>query len=147
MKRIFVLLLFVGLIGLIIWGVLESRKDAALEAERERPVENTAIVKDGVITLNQETFTKAGMTTLQLPKSGAMQIPFSAVVWQGEKAWVYIRREDSGFSRQPVTIINKTLDNLYEVSGLQEGSTIVVVGVQLLLSTELGNDIQLGDGD
>ncbi|MDE1901266.1 MAG: hypothetical protein KGI37_06465 [Alphaproteobacteria bacterium] len=147
MKRIIVFLLFVSLAGLVIWGVVESRKDAALEAERESPIESPAKIENGVITLNQETFTKAGMTTLQLPKSGGIQIPLSAVIWYDEKAWVYVRKENYNFSRQPVTIISKTLDNFYEISGLQEGSTIVAVGAQLLLSTELGNDIQQGDED
>jgi hypothetical protein len=63
-------------------------------------------------------------------------VPFSAVVWFQDKAWVYIRKGETGFARVEVPTSNSVRQG-YFVSGVfSPGDRLVVKGAQALLSEE-----------
>jgi hypothetical protein len=70
MRPFLALLILTGLGALVIWGFLEGRNEAAVEAERERPVKEPLRVsmKNGapVITLDAETQQRSGIETAPL---------------------------------------------------------------------------------
>jgi hypothetical protein len=82
----------------------------------------------------------AGMNvTAQMPSSGTESgffVPTSAVVWLQDKASVYVKKSETGFSRVEVPVSN-LLDEGYFVSDVFSiGDQIVVRGAQALLSEE-----------
>lgn len=77
--------------------------------------------------------------TAQMPSTATQTgffIPESAVVWLQDKAWVYVKKSATGFSRVEVpttTLVN----NRYFVSDIfAPGNQIVIKGAQALLSAE-----------
>ena len=83
--------------------------------------------------------------TARLPSGGAgtgFFIPLSSVVWLDGKAWVYIRKTGTGFSRVQVPVetpvVSSSVRGGYFVIGtFENGQQIVVRGAQALLSTEM----------
>jgi hypothetical protein len=77
--------------------------------------------------------------TVQMP-SGRSEagffVPYSAVVWLQDKAWVYIKKSETGFTRVEVPTSNQVNDG-YIVSGIfPPGAQLVIKGTQSLLSEE-----------
>jgi len=70
LRRIFAAVVLVGLAGLAAWGALESRGEAALEAERERPIKAPlrVVEVDGLpaVTLDAQTLAKNGIEVATL---------------------------------------------------------------------------------
>ncbi|HEX8949642.1 MAG TPA: hypothetical protein VF790_11805 [Dissulfurispiraceae bacterium] len=77
--------------------------------------------------------------TAQIPAPGTQSgffIPVSAVVWLQDKAWVYVKKSNTGFSRVAVPASNP-MDKGYFVPGVfSAGDQVVVKGAQALLSEE-----------
>ena len=77
--------------------------------------------------------------TAQMPSAGTQSgflVPSSAVVWLQDKAWVYIKKSQTGFNRVEVPT-SMPVDEDYFVSGIfSAGDQIVVQGAQALLSAE-----------
>jgi hypothetical protein len=76
---------------------------------------------------------------VQMPSGGQQTgyfVPLSAVVWLQDRAWVYIRKSETGFTRVELPISNPVSDG-YFVSGVfSPGDKLVVTGAQALLSEE-----------
>jgi hypothetical protein len=63
-------------------------------------------------------------------------VPHSAVVWLQDKAWVYVKKSETGFTRVEVSTSNPVNDG-YIVSGVfSPGAQLVIKGAQSLLSEE-----------
>ncbi len=82
----------------------------------------------------------AGMdVTAQMPTGKARTgflVPLSAVVWLRGKAWVYVKKSQTGFSRVEVST-SIPLSTGYFVSGVfSPGDELVIKGAQGLLSEE-----------
>ncbi len=77
--------------------------------------------------------------TAQMPSAGAQTgffIPESAVIWLQDKAWVYVKKSETGFSRVEVPV-SMPVSNGYFVAGVfSAGDRIVIKGAQALLSAE-----------
>lgn len=77
--------------------------------------------------------------TAQMPSGRAQTgffVPFSAVVWLQERAWVYIKKGETGFARVEVPTSNPVREG-YFVSGVfSTGEELVIKGAQVLLSEE-----------
>lgn len=71
-----------------------------------------------------------------------VSIPFSAQVWHGGKAWVYLKRGDESFERREVTAGESTGDGWFNGSPFKPGDVVVVSGAQLLLSEEFRYQIK-----
>ncbi len=92
-----------------------------------------------------------GMNVAAQMPSGVMQtgffIPGSAVVWLQDKAWVYVKKSETGFSRVEAPT-STSVDNGYFVSGIfAPGDLIVLKGAQALLSEESTLKTTGGGGD
>ncbi len=79
--------------------------------------------------------------TAHMPSAGTQTgffVPLSSVVWLNGKAWVYIKKNETGFDRVETPVsTSKTLNGGYFVSGvLSAGDNLVVKGAQALLSEE-----------
>lgn len=64
-----------------------------------------------------------------------VMIPSSAVVWHGGKPWVYVKKENNQFVRQPIST-DVEVDEGWFNTGIPAGSQVVTSGAQLLLSEE-----------
>lgn len=77
--------------------------------------------------------------TAQMPTGKVRRgllVPFSAIVWLRDKAWVYVKKSETGFSRVEVPTSNP-LGGGYFVSGVfSPGDELVIKGSQALLSEE-----------
>jgi hypothetical protein len=63
-------------------------------------------------------------------------VPLSAVVWLQDRAWVYLKKNETGFSRVEVQTSNPVSGG-YFVSGVfSPGDELVIKGAQALLSEE-----------
>lgn len=62
-------------------------------------------------------------------------IPSSAVVWHGGKPWIYVKKQNNQFVRQPISTDTEMLEGWFN-RGIPEGSQVVTSGAQLLLSEE-----------
>ncbi|MDA8432888.1 MAG: hypothetical protein M0Z60_07990 [Nitrospiraceae bacterium] len=88
--------------------------------------------------------------TAQMPTAQAQTgflVPFSAVVWLQDKAWVYIKKTGTGFSRVEVPTSTQVNED-YFVSGIfSPGDELVVKGAQALLSEENTPKAKSGGGE
>ncbi|MDE2030096.1 MAG: hypothetical protein KGI97_05985 [Alphaproteobacteria bacterium] len=132
MKKLFTFLAICGLGALLAWGVVAGREEIKKDAEREQPVNAPSRVKDGVITLNEQTRKAAG---IEVTKIEGEKIPASAIVWWDGKAFVYVQKSPDIFIRLAV-----------DPQGSPPPQPIVTVGVQLLLSEELRSGIDVEEG-
>ena len=86
--------------------------------------------------------------TAQMPAAGMQSgffVPISAVVWLQDKAWVYVKKSDTGFSRVKVPVSNQ-VDKSYFVPGVfSSGDQVVVKGAQALLSEESAPKATVGE--
>ena len=77
--------------------------------------------------------------TAQMPTTETRKgflVPLSAVVWLQDRAWVYIMKTQTGFSRVEIPT-SVTVNGDYFVPGVfSAGDRIVVEGAQALLSAE-----------
>jgi hypothetical protein len=69
-------------------------------------------------------------------------VPFSAPVWHGGKAWIYLKRDDDTFERREVTTTESTNDGWFNGAPFISGDEVVVSGAQLLLSEEFRYQIK-----
>ncbi len=88
--------------------------------------------------------------TAQLPsvrRQAGFLVPDSAVVWLQDRAWVYVRKGETGFSRVEVPT-STGVDGGYFVSGVfSAGDELVVKGAQALLSEESRPQAEGGGGE
>ena len=71
-----------------------------------------------------------------------VSVPFSAPVWHGGKAWIYIKRENDTFERREVATGESTGDGWFNGAPFKAGDSVVVSGAQLLLSEEFRYQIK-----
>ena len=71
-----------------------------------------------------------------------VSVPFSAQVWHGGKAWVYLKRGDELFERREVASVESTGDGWFNSAPFKAGDNVVVSGAQLLLSEEFRYQIK-----
>lgn len=88
--------------------------------------------------------------TAQMP-TAMMQagffIPASAVVWLQDKAWVYVKKSETGFSRLEIPTTT-SVNSGYFVPGIfAPGEQVVIKGAQALLSAESTPKTTGGGGD
>ena len=76
-----------------------------------------------------------------------VSVPFSAQVWHGGKAWVYLKRDDESFERREVASGESTGDGWFNGAPFKPGDSVVVSGAQLLLSEEFRYQIKDENGD
>jgi hypothetical protein len=62
-------------------------------------------------------------------------IPSSAVVWHGGKPWVYVKKQNNQFVRQPISTDTEIEEGWFNQE-ISAGSEVVTNGAQLLLSEE-----------
>lgn len=93
-----------------------------------------------------------GMSVLAFLPSGslldAIEIPASAVVWWGGRAWVYLTTGTDSFARHPIPTDLPMITGGYTVpvaSFPQPLPELVVRGAQVLLSEEFRAQIQVGE--
>lgn len=76
-----------------------------------------------------------------------VSIPFSAQVWHGGKAWVYLKRGAEAFERREVSGGESTGDGWFNGAPFKVGDSVVVSGAQLLLSEEFRYQIKDENND
>ena len=76
-----------------------------------------------------------------------VDIPQSAVVWFGGKAWVYRKQGSEDFVRVPISTEVESEHGWFNHERLEPGNTIVISGAQLLLSEELKYQIKNENDD
>jgi hypothetical protein len=64
-------------------------------------------------------------------------VPTSAVVWLQDKAWVYIKKSETGFSRVEVPVSSQTNKGFFVSGVFSARDQIVINGAQALLSEEI----------
>jgi hypothetical protein len=77
--------------------------------------------------------------TAQIPSGGleaGFFVPHSAVVWLQDKAWVYIKKSETGFTRVEVPTSNPVNDGYVVSAVFSPGAQLVIKGAQSLLSEE-----------
>ncbi len=86
----------------------------------------------------------------QLPSAVVQRgvvIPASAVVWMQDRAWAYVKKSETGFSRVDVPT-STPVENGYFVSGVfSSGDLVVTRGAQALLSAESTPKAPSGGGE
>lgn len=96
-------------------------------------------VKDGVVTLDQETFNKADLGLSSVMNiEGKLSVPASAILWHAGRPCVYVQVEAWSFRLHPVSIVSVAPEGIYEVTDLAPDASIVTRGAQMLLSEEFG---------
>ena len=147
MTRFLTLAFLLGLAALAVWGFIEGRHEAEMEALREKPVNAPARVAEEnerqVISLSDADKTAGGIAVEQVSPQA---VPASALVWWGDKAWVYVEVSHGKFFKTAVTI-QKIEQEHYAVESLSSPARIVTQGAQLLLSEEERHSIEVGEDD
>lgn len=78
----------------------------------------------------------AGYLEQNVDAQDGVLIPDAAVVWQGGKAWCYVREEDGEFVRREVIATQELPGGWFQAEGYEVGEQVVIRGAQLLLSEE-----------
>jgi hypothetical protein len=136
------------IIGGLVWAYLASRAERSKEVEQEEAIRTPPRIGrndrgEVVITVTPEAENAAGLK-VQKPvqvKPG-LQIPQSALLYDGGKTWVYQKIGANTYLRTETKILRT--GSLYVVS-LASADPVVTVGAQVLLSEELKSRIQGGD--
>lgn len=68
-------------------------------------------------------------------ESSGVLIPSSSVVWHGGKPWIYVKKQNNQFVRQPISTDTEVNEGWFNL-GIPAGSQVVTSGAQLLLSEE-----------
>lgn len=76
-----------------------------------------------------------------------IEVPSSAVVWQGGRPWIYLERSLGHFERVPVEQVSNAGNHVTIVSGVASGIPVVAVGAQTLLAEEFRHRIPAEDDD
>lgn len=63
-------------------------------------------------------------------------VPTSAIVWWQGKAWVYVQKDSDQFIRREMAAQTPVKEGFFVRKGLSAKDSIVVKGVQVLLSEE-----------
>lgn len=71
-----------------------------------------------------------------------VSIPYSAQVWHGGKAWIYIKRGEDTFERREVLSGESTGNGWFAGAPFKARDVVVVSGAQLLLSEEFRYQIK-----
>lgn len=71
-----------------------------------------------------------------------VSIPYSAQVWHGGKAWIYVKRGEDTFERREVISGESTGNGWFAAAPFKPGDIVVVSGAQLLLSEEFRYQIK-----
>lgn len=74
-------------------------------------------------------------------------LPAAAVVWWGERAWVYVDRGGHRYQRRPVVLGTLKRGRWFATQGITPGERVVTQGAEMLLSAEQGGGMSLGDDD
>jgi membrane fusion protein (multidrug efflux system) len=96
------------------------------------PVTRTVLVK--ALQENKDQRLKPGMfgnlDLILRVKESALLVPESAVVYQGDKTFVYVVEPDGSARQADVAVGTRLAGRAEIVSGVREGDTVVVEGVQ-----------------
>jgi hypothetical protein len=76
-----------------------------------------------------------------------IEVPSSAIVWQGGRSWIYLERTPRHYERLPVDQRAQSGHHLAIVSGVDSGVPVVIVGAQTLLAEEFRHRIPAEDDD
>lgn len=72
-------------------------------------------------------------------KQEVMTVPTTAVLHEGNSAFVMVRKSDGNYEKRAVTIANSQSDTTEIASGLQPGETVVTSGAELLRNEGSGS--------
>lgn len=147
MKKLLLPFALIGIAALGVWGFMEGRHEVAMEALREKPVNvPPRMVEENeqhLLSLSDADKLAGGITMEALSPQA---VPTSALVWWGDKAWVYVETSPGKFLKTAVTIKRFEQEH-YEVEGVSSPARIVTQGAQLLLSEEERGSIEVGEDD
>lgn len=76
-----------------------------------------------------------------------VEVPSSALVWQGGRSWIYLERGPGQYERMPVEQLSNTGNHATIISGVASGIPVVTVGAQTLLAEEFRHRIPSEDDD
>jgi hypothetical protein len=76
-----------------------------------------------------------------------IEIPSSAIVWQGGRSWIYLERSSGHYERLPVEQLAHAGHHRAIVSEVDPGVPVVTVGAQTLLAEEFRHRIPAEDDD
>ena len=145
MRKVVPLAAMLGFAALMVWGFMEGQHEAEMEALREKPVNAPPrVVEENerqVVSLTDADRTSGGIAVEEIPPQA---VPNSALVWWGDKAWVYVETSPGTFLKTSV-VIRKFEQEHYEVEGVPSPARIVTHGAQLLLSEEERASIEVGE--
>lgn len=145
MKHVLMLAVLAGLIALGVWGFMEGQQEKELEVLREKPVEvPLRVVEENgqqIVRFSKADNAAAAIRIQEVPSNA---VPAAALVWSGDKAWVYAESAPRMFRKVPVSIKEFKRD-YYELEGLPAPATIVTQGAQLLLSEEKRGWAKVGE--
>ncbi len=145
MKKFMMLVVLIGLAALMVWGFVEGQHEAEMESLREKPVNAPPrVVEENerqVVGLTDADRTSGGIAVEEISPQALSN---SALVWWGDKSWVYVETSPGKFLKTPITIKTFEQGN-YEVEGLSSPVRIVTHGAQLLLSEEERASIEVGE--
>ncbi|MDE3060421.1 MAG: hypothetical protein KGJ06_05370 [Pseudomonadota bacterium] len=147
MKKLLLPFALIGIAALGVWGFMEGRHEVAMEALREKPIDfPPRMVEENeqhLVSLSDADKLAGGIVVEEISPQA---VPASALVWWGEKAWVYAETSPGKFLKTAVTI-KKFEQGHYEVEGVSSPARIVTQGAQLLLSEEERGSIEVGEDD
>jgi hypothetical protein len=87
---------------------------------------------------------------VQMPSGGhetGYFVPLSAVVWLQDRAWVYIKKSETGFTRVELPTSNPVNEGYFVPGVFSPGDRLVVTGAQALLSEESAPKTTGGGGE
>ncbi len=76
-----------------------------------------------------------------------VELPSSAIVWQGGRSWIYLERAPGHFERIAIESASNAGNHLTVVSGVDPEVPVVSVGAQTLLAEEFRHRIPAEDED
>ena len=76
-----------------------------------------------------------------------IEVPSSALVWQGGRSWLYLERSAGHFDRVPADQVSNVGNHTIIVSGVASEFRVVAVGAQTLLAEEFRHRIPADDDD
>ena len=76
-----------------------------------------------------------------------IEVPSSALIWQGGRSWIYLEQSLGHFERVPVEQVSNAGNHTTIVSGVASGIPVVTVGAQTLLAEEFRHRIPSEDDD
>ena len=144
MRRFLALVALIAVAALGVWGFVEGREEAEMEALRERPVDVPLRI------VNVDGADEVRFTEQDRQASGIViaamgdKIPKDAVVWWEGKPWVFVETAPLRFRKTALAIENFE-GGFYVARGIPAGSRVVTRGAQVLLSEEQRGAVKVGE--